>query len=70
MKTARRSSVDIRMRWHQPEGVLVVPSFDDLVVPFRPILTIRDDADEIIAAVRSTLGSPRVFARTIEGEVP
>jgi hypothetical protein len=37
--------------------VLVVPSFDDLVVPFRPILTIKDaDADEIIAAVRRALG--------------
>ena len=43
----------------------VVPSFDDLVVPFRPILTISDDdadeisdddADEIIAAVRRALG--------------
>jgi 4-aminobutyrate aminotransferase-like enzyme len=37
--------------------VLVVPKFDDAVVPFRPILTISDDdADEIVAAVRRGLG--------------
>lgn len=38
-------------------GVLVIPSMDDQVVPFRPILTLKDeDADEIIALVRKTLG--------------
>jgi acetylornithine/succinyldiaminopimelate/putrescine aminotransferase len=30
-------------------GVLAVPSFDDDVVPFRPVLTLTDnDADAII----------------------
>lgn len=39
------------------QGIFVVPSFDDLVVPFRPILTMSDDdADQIIAAVRQVLG--------------
>ena len=37
-------------------GVLAVPSFDDEVVPFRPVLTLSDkDADEIIERVTKAL---------------
>ncbi|MFJ3693629.1 aminotransferase class III-fold pyridoxal phosphate-dependent enzyme [Streptomyces sp. NPDC090052] len=38
-------------------GVLVIPSGSDLVVPFRPVLTLSDEeADSIIALVRHALG--------------
>ena len=37
-------------------GVLTVPSFDDDVVPFRPVLTLSDkDADAIIESVQKAL---------------